>query len=212
LSLPTKLFREDFRSVTSVEWERVHVLTSATAYDSVWPLSVPDRDAHRRLDALVREHQEALYAFALKLSGEPSEANDLVQDVFERLLRADSAEPRGNERAWMFTVLHHLFVDRYRKRARGPRHSSLDDVDVAAETPVAPPAWVNLGVDQVRVALRSLEPEFAEVYELHALQGLGYGAIAERLGLPANTVGTRIMRARKKLRAILAAQVTAGDA
>jgi RNA polymerase sigma-70 factor (ECF subfamily) len=193
----------------------VRVLTPATAYDSVWPVSVPDRDVNRRLDALVREHQEALYAFALKLTGEVNDARDLVQDVFEKVLRTDAAQPRGNDRAWMFTVLHHLFVDRYRKKARAPRHASLDDVDVAAETPVAPPAWVDLTVDQVRVAMRSLEPEFAEVYELHALEGLGYGEIAARLGLPSSTVGTRIMRARKKLRAILAAQVqqhSGGDA
>ncbi len=188
------------------------MLTPATAYDSVWLLSVPDRDASRRLDALVREHQDALYAFALKLCGEANDARDLVQDVYERVLRADQSQPRENERAWMFTVLHHLFVDRYRKKARGPRHSSLDDVEVAAVEPTPPPAWVNLTVDQVRVALRSLEPEFAQVYELHALQGLGYGAIAERLGLPSSTVGTRIMRARKKLRALLAAQVSGGDA
>ena len=190
------------------------MLTPATAYDSVWPVSVPDRDANRRLDALVREHQEALYAFALKLCGEANDARDLVQDVFEKVLRADASQPRENERAWMFTVLHHLFIDRYRKKARGPRHSSLDDVDVAAVEPPPPPAWVDLSVDQVRVAMRSLEPEFAEVYELHALQGLGYSAIAARLGVPSSTVGTRIMRARKKLRALLSAQVRAigGDA
>jgi RNA polymerase sigma-70 factor, ECF subfamily len=164
------------------------------------------------IDALVREHQPALFAFALKLCGRPEDAHDLVQDVFEKALRAEAAAgggPRGNDRAWLFTVLHHLFIDRYRKRARGPQHASIDDVDVAAREPEPPPAWTALGVDEVRAALGELDDEFRECYRLHALDGLGYAQIAAKLGLPVSTVGTRIMRARKKLRAILQAKTAA---
>jgi RNA polymerase sigma-70 factor (ECF subfamily) len=178
---------------------------------SVWPVSVPDPDVTRRLDALVREHQSALYAFAVKLCGDPSDARDLVQDTFERALRAD-ASARSNDRAWLFTVLHHLFVDRYRRKAREPRLASIDEVDIAAHEPTPLPLWANVTLEQLRAALDELEPEFREVYRLHALDGLGYAEIAARLSTPISTVGTRIMRARRKLKALLSAQLPKGDA
>jgi RNA polymerase sigma-70 factor (ECF subfamily) len=176
-------------------------------------VSVPDRDASRRLDALAREHSPALTAFALKLCGDASEAHDLVQDTFERALRAGSGQqPRTNERAWLFTILHHLFIDRYRRQARGPRHTSIDDVDVAAAEVAPPPAWASVSVEEVKAALEELDPDFREVYRMHAIDGLGYAEIAARLGAPVSTVGTRIMRARRKLRALLMKQAPEGDA
>lgn len=161
--------------------------------------------AERTIDAWAREHRPALYAFALKLCGRPDEANDLVQDTFERALRAEA--PPQSARAWLFSVLHHLFIDRYRKRVRGPQHANIDDVDVAARDPEPPPAWTALSVEEVRAALDRLDVEFREAYRLHALDGLGYAEIAARLGVPVSTVGTRIMRARRKLRALLQAAV-----
>lgn len=162
------------------------------------------------MDALVREHQPALYAFALKLCGQPQDANDLVQDTFEKALRAEAGGvERGNDRAWLFTVLHHLFIDRYRRRARGPQHASLDDVDVAAKEPEPPPAWTAVSVEQVQAAMAELDAEFRDAYRMHALEGLGYAEIAAKLGMPVSTVGTRIMRARRKLRAILQARTGA---
>jgi RNA polymerase sigma-70 factor (ECF subfamily) len=176
-------------------------------------VSVPDRETSRRLDALAREHSPALTAFALKLCGDSSDARDLVQDTFERALRAGAAQrPRTNERAWLFTILHHLFIDRYRRKVRGPRHTPIEDVDVAAAEPTPPPAWANVTVDQVKAALEELDPDFREVYQMHAIEGLGYAEIAERLGAPVSTVGTRIMRARRKLRTILMKRAPGGDA
>ncbi len=169
-------------------------------------MSVPERGGARRLDALVREHQPALYAFALKLCGQQHDAHDLVQDTFERALRSEAAGlERVNERAWLFTVLHHLFIDRHRRRARAPQLANIDDVDVPAREPEPPPAWTAVGVDEVRAALDQLEPDFRDAYRLHALEGLGYAEIAARMGVPVSTVGTRIMRARRKLKALLQA-------
>lgn len=185
-------------------------MTAAVAYAYLPTVSVPDREASRRLDVLAREHTPALTAFAIKLCGDPSDARDLVQDTFERALRASASQtPRANERAWLFTILHHLFIDRYRRQARGPRHTSIDDVDVAAPEADAPPppAWTRVSIDEVRAALEELDPEFREVYRMHAIEGLGYAEIAARLNTPVSTVGTRIMRARRKLKAILSAKV-----
>ncbi len=178
-------------------------------------MSLPDRDSARRLDALVREHQSALQAFALKLCGHASDAHDLCQDTFERALKSEArGEARSNDRAWLFTVLHHLFVDRYRRRMREPRMADIEEVEVpapAAADAEPPPAWTNVTAAEVAAALKQLDPEFAEVYRLHELDGLGYAEIAAKLGAPVSTIGTRIMRARRKLRAILQAQVEKGS-
>jgi RNA polymerase sigma-70 factor (ECF subfamily) len=207
--LSQKIFRGIF--VTSIVCRRVTSLTTATAYASVSWVSVPDPEVTRRLDALVREHQSALYAFAVKLCGDPSDARDLVQDTFERAVRAD-AQARGNDRAWLFTVLHHLFVDRYRRRRREPRLASLEDHDIASSEPTPVPLWAQVTLEQLQQALDELDPEFREVYRMHALEGVGYAEIAARLGTPVSTVGTRILRARRKLKAILSAQLPKGDA
>jgi RNA polymerase sigma-70 factor, ECF subfamily len=175
--------------------------TSGRAYVYINDVSLPERN----VDAWVREHQAALFAFALKLCGRKEDAHDLVQDTFERALRAEVAPESA--RAWLFSVLHHLFVDRCRKQQRAPHHTSIDLVDVVAHEPEAAPAWTALSEDQVRAAVDQLDPEFREVYRLHALDGLGYAEIGKRLGVPTSTVGTRIMRARRKLKAILEAAV-----
>ena len=164
-------------------------------------MSLPERT----IDAWVREHQSALYGVALKLCGRPEDSHDLVQDTFERAMRSEVAPQSA--RAWLFSVLHHLFIDRQRKKVRRPQHKSLDEVELAAREPEPPPAWTALSVDEVRAALDRLEPEFREAYRLHALEGLGYAEIGAKLGVPVSTVGTRIMRARRKLRELLQAAV-----
>jgi RNA polymerase sigma-70 factor (ECF subfamily) len=172
-------------------------------------VTVPDREAARRLDALARAHQPALEAFGLKLCGNAQDAHDLVQDTFERALRAQEP-PRTNERAWLFTILHHLFIDRYRRKTRGPRLTSIDDIDVAAAEPPPPPAWASVTPEQLQAALGQLDEEFAAAYRLHAIEGRSYLEIAQQTGSPIATIGTRILRARRKLRAILE-QKTGGD-
>ena len=72
-----------------------------------------------RFEQLVREHENALITFALRLSGSRSDASDLVQDTLERALRSfDSFTPGTNGRAWLFTILRHTFIDRCRRRRR----------------------------------------------------------------------------------------------
>jgi len=154
--------------------------------------------------ALVRDHQPSLQAFALKLCGNPADAHDLVQDTFERALRNHHAlEPGTHTRAWLFTILHHLFIDRCRRRKRDPASADVAALDLPAVEPEPPPRWTRLGATEVRAAVAQLDEEFRRVYELHALEGRSYQEIAAALSIPQNTVGTRLLRARKKLKSIL---------
>ena len=155
---------------------------------------------------LAHDHRDALYAFALTLSGDPAEASDLVQDTFERALRRlERLRPDTNARAWLCTILHHLFVDKWRSKAARPTHDPLDDhaLTLAGPELEPPPAWADVGHDEIWGCVGRLEPALRQVYELFAADGLSYQQIATRLELPMNTVGTRLLRARKKLRECL---------
>ena len=159
----------------------------------------------------VRRHQAALYGFALRLSGNAADAADLVQDTLERTFRSYHQLPSGaNERAWAATILHHRFIDGCRRKKRAPFHelvpgavpSALDDQQVAVECESAPP-WLDITPEQVQAALAQIGDEFRVVYELATTQKRSYKQIAAELRLPPATVGTRLIRARRKLRRLL---------
>ena len=160
--------------------------------------------------AFAREHEAALHATAMRLCGNATDARDLVQETVERGLRNLARyKPGTDARAWLFTILHHLFIDLCRARTRERRADmSAEDLEarIAAPEAEAAPAWASISPEQLREALEKLPEEFRTVYRLHALEGRSYVEIAERLGIPKATVGTRLIRARRKLKEILLPQ------
>lgn len=160
-------------------------------------------DARRRktLEDLTREHRAYLESLARKLCRSQLDPDDLVQDLFEKTLRASAPIPAGaNERAWLSRVLHNLFIDKLRRRA-ARREDPLD-------APVEPPHderawWQTLTADEVRATLARLPEEQRMTFELFAFDGRSYDEIAATLGIAKATVGTRILRARQRLRDIL---------
>ena len=162
-------------------------------------------------EVVARAHQDALVGFATRLCGDAAEGRDVVQDAFERALRRfDTFDPATDARAWLFTIVHNVFIDRCRKRVR-TRGTELPD-DLPAPEQEAPPSWTEISGDQLRAAVDQLEPEFRDVYMKHAVDGLSYQEIATALTLPTNTVGTRLARARRKLRTILSQRAEIGGA
>ena len=149
-------------------------------------------------------HDQALLAIARRLCRNEADARDLVHDTYERALRAQASYSNsGNLKSWLLAIMHNLFIDHCRKARRTPRTEPLDSVDLPAPEPAAPPAWVCVTAEQVAFALEQIGAEFRTVYELHA-SGRSYDAIATQLGIPKATVGTRLIRARKKLKEVLA--------
>ena len=143
-----------------------------------------------------------LAAIARRLCGNSFDADDLVQDTLERALRARGRYvEEGNRRGWLAVILRNRFRDRCRVARR--QVAASDEVDDIA-TPAAPePApWEHITDAQLEAALARLGAPFRRVYELHAL-GHSYVEIAEELDISVNTVGTRLLRARAKLKAIL---------
>jgi RNA polymerase sigma-70 factor (ECF subfamily) len=152
----------------------------------------------------VRKHQRALYGLALRLSGNTADAADLVQDTLERACRSYRQLPSGaNERAWAAAILYNRFIDGCRRRKRAPIQEPVEEVHAVAEAEPASPAWLDITPEQVRAALAQIGDEFRVVYELATAHNRSYKEIAAQLSLPAATVGTRLIRARRKLRRLL---------
>jgi RNA polymerase sigma-70 factor (ECF subfamily) len=153
---------------------------------------------------MVSHYESALYARAMRLVRGHSDAWDLVQDTYERALRGQSSfQPGTNLRQWLMTIMYNLFLDRCRRQSREPRSFALDEHEMACPDPYAPEPWESFTHEQVTAALAELEPPFRQVYELRLAENCSYDEIADRLTIPRSTVGTRLMRARHKLRETL---------
>jgi RNA polymerase sigma-70 factor (ECF subfamily) len=167
----------------------------------VLQLRAPDA----RFAAFAREHRPLLFATARRLTGSDPDAQDLVQDTLERALkRFAQLPPGGNPRGWVFTILHNAFID----RCRSDRHQRATPVEPIAERLAAPEAdalaaWEQVTPEDVKAAVARLPEEFRAVYDLHAEARKSYDEISRALGIPKATVGTRLMRARRRLKAIL---------
>jgi RNA polymerase sigma-70 factor (ECF subfamily) len=154
--------------------------------------------------AAVRVHEDVLAGIARRLCKNTADADDLLHDTYERALRAwDRYDDRGNLRAWLVSIMNNLFIDRCRKAKRTPATSDITEIEVAAPPPDAPPQWGRVQDEQVHRALATLSEDFRRVYELHTIEGKSYDQIAALLGIAKNTVGTRLIRARHKLKAAL---------
>jgi RNA polymerase sigma-70 factor (ECF subfamily) len=158
----------------------------------------------RRLADLDREHREFLMGLARKLCRSHFDPEDLVQDVLlKAVAHHDRLPPDVNHAAWMARVMRNLFIDRLRARSVQPVR-----VDLAAETLVSPSPdevvwWETLTSEDIRAVLPQLGDELRVAFERFAFAGRSYREIALELGVPVATVGTRVLRARRRLRALL---------
>jgi len=155
--------------------------------------------------------QPNLMRVALGLTRNAAEASDLVQDALERALREWSRyTPGTNARAWVTAIMSRLFIDGWRRRRRRPALVALDDLDLAGPPPpdgAADPApWEGVSDADLERAVAALPEPLRHVFQLNVVHHLSYGDIGAALGIPVNTVGTRLMRARRRLRTMLEAQ------
>jgi RNA polymerase sigma factor (sigma-70 family) len=145
----------------------------------------------------------ALRRYARAQVRDSAMADDLVQDCLERVItRWYQRKAGGDARAWIFTILHNLTLNRLRQtRRRGP-HAELEDVD---EAQIARPATQEEGLhfQQVLRALHSLPEEQRSVMLLVAVEDLSYADAARVLDIPVGTVMSRLHRARERLACLM---------
>ncbi len=151
---------------------------------------------------------EPLFATALRLTRNRSDAEDLVQDTFVKVFRFANRFERGtNLKAWLFTILHNTWRNRRRDASREAVEVDSDRVEQAATRPDGPAAFdtperilmrATLDAD-LQAALDELPDAFREAVWLRDVEEFSYAEIAEMLGIPLGTVMSRISRGRRQL-------------
>jgi len=151
-------------------------------------------------------HADALYGYAMTLTRNSSEAEDLVQETYLRATRAEKQPPLdGNLKAWLFVIMRNAWLNEVRHNQSGPRFVELE-TNGQPEDARANPHVVylrKLEREQVREAIEKLPEAYREIIVLRDIEGFTYQEIAMVLECPAGTVMSRLGRARAKLRASL---------
>jgi len=165
----------------------------------------------------VLEHLDMLYAVALKLTRNTSDAQDLTQNTAVKALRFHNKFQQGTYiKAWLLTILRNTFINEYRRRSRRPSFVELTGLetqpdsslksDTSPEAPQTDPVeLMELLEDEVKMAIESLPEDFRKAVIMADLEDYSYKEIADVMGCPLGTVMSRLYRGRKLLREKLVA-------
>lgn len=155
-------------------------------------------------------HLDALYRVAVRLTRNPADADDLVQDAVLKAYRGfDGYTPGTNAKGWLFTILRNAFINEYRRRARRPETMELDTAEAVGALPqeeVEDPQerfFDQIVDDEVLRAIDELPEVFRAALVLSDVEGLDYREIARVLEIPVGTVKSRLFRGRRLLKARL---------
>jgi RNA polymerase sigma-70 factor (ECF subfamily) len=162
---------------------------------------------------LAMPYMGPLYSAALRMTRNPADAEDLVQETYLRAYRAfDSFQEGTNLKAWLYRILTNTFINQYRAAKRRPEQSDIEDVEdlylyrrlgglEAAAAGRSPETEVLEGIPdaEVKEALESLPEQFRMAVLLADVEGFAYKEIADILDIPIGTVMSRLHRGRKQL-------------
>ena len=156
------------------------------------------------------EYLDGLYRYAVMLSRNPTQAEDLVQETCLRALRAmPGLRPDSNVKSWLFTILRNIWFNQLRQWRRAPQIVGLESDGTGpigvADTAKDPHATYvsNIEQEQVRNAIQQLSIAHREIIILREYEELSYQEIATILECPLGTVMSRLASARSKLRDLL---------
>jgi RNA polymerase sigma-70 factor (ECF subfamily) len=162
----------------------------------------------------ILENLGALYGFAMSLTRNPTEAEDLVQEACLRAIKGMTQNGiKSDPKVWLFTILRNVWINEWRRRANGPefillgrgRSDGAPLQEWLSDDRERPEDHIDRSVvsGKIRLAIAGLPEVFREVVVLRYFEGFSYRQIASILGCPAGTVMSRLNRARAELRTIL---------
>lgn len=154
-------------------------------------------------------HMDAIYNYALRMTGDEDDADDLVQETFMKAFRFfDKFEKGTNCKAWLFRIMKNSFINDYRKNTKEPNKVDYDDVqnfyeniksDEVETKHYELDAFSDLLDDDISEAIEKLPEDFRTVIILNDIEGFTYEEIADFVDIPVGTVRSRLHRARKML-------------
>lgn len=158
---------------------------------------------------------DQLYGGALRMTRNPQDAEDLVQETYLKAYKAfDSFKPGTNLKAWLYRIMTNTYINNYRKKQRRPLVTSADEVtdsqlytssshDSTGLESAEVEALKSMPNSQISDALNALNEDYRMVVYYADVEGLSYKEIADVMDIPMGTVMSRLHRGRKQLREML---------
>nr|WP_211205414.1 sigma-70 family RNA polymerase sigma factor [Corynebacterium lipophiloflavum] len=174
-----------------------------------------DTDVHKRFTEEAMPLLDQLYAGALRMTRNPQDAEDLVQETYLKAFNAfDSYKPGTNLKAWLYRIMTNSYINTYRKRQRRPLETSTEDMtdhqlyttsshDSTGLESAEVAALKVMPNSRISEAFDELNEDYRMVVYMADVEEMAYKEIAEALDIPLGTVMSRLHRGRKQLRVLL---------
>lgn len=219
-----------FREAGSQPWQlSLAQMTISDSVPTAGPEDTPndnapidDRDLGALFESQAIPFMDQLYAAAMRMTRNPADAADLVQETFVKAFAAFGRFEQGtNVKAWLYRILTNTFINLYRKNQRNPYQGTIDDLEdwqmggaVSATATVTRSAEAeaidHLPDSAVKDALQSIPEDFRLAVYLADVEGFAYQEIADIMKTPVGTVMSRLHRGRRMLRERLGSYARAG--
>ncbi len=171
---------------------------------------------HREFENLAIPLMDSLYRTALRLTRNPTDAEDLVQETFLKAYQGFHQFDRGTSfKPWIFKILMNNFINAYRKRVKEPPQTRFEELEEFSlyeqasrhlgrgQASVETQVLHRLTTEKIKEAIEALPEEYRAVVVLADIEELSYQEIAEALGCPMGTVRSRLNRGRRLLQKVL---------